>query len=163
MKKISYILNHLEEYILAFLMTIMVTVLAVQVFSRYVLSFSFSWAEQFARICFVWLTMVGISLAAREKMHLKIELLQNILPPKWINKVNLFSSLYTTVFSLFLGYLIVKIVYMQVELSQTFASITWLPVWVMYSAGIFGIFGLAIRTFQVSIYPVISPKRSIEQ
>ncbi|HKL67307.1 MAG TPA: TRAP transporter small permease [Bacteroidales bacterium] len=163
MKKISYILNHLEEYILAFLMTIMVTVLAVQVFSRYVLSFSFSWAEQFARICFVWLTMVGISLAAREKMHLKIELLQNILPPKWISKVNFFSSIYTAVFSLFLGYLIIKIVYMQFALSQTFASITWLPVWVMYAAGIFGMFGLAIRTFQVSIFPLISQKRSIKQ
>ena len=149
-RSILHYLDMWEEFLLALFMTFMLITLTAQVFCRYVLSFSFSWAEQGARIGFVWLTMVGISLAAKKGMHLKIDALPQFFP-RSAKLVFLISNAVTIIFGFGMGYLILKIVIMQVELEQYFSSIPWLPTWSMYIAGVIGLFGLSVRTIQ-SIY-----------
>ena len=141
-------LNRWEEYVLFVVMIFMLIVLSAQVFCRYVLSFSFSWAEQGARIGFVWLTMVGISLAARHGMHLKVDLLTQVLPRRLARAVSLFSEIFTMAFGLYMGSLIFKTVMLQVRTHQTFSAIPWLPTYTMYAAGVIGMFGLTLRTLQ---------------
>jgi TRAP-type C4-dicarboxylate transport system permease small subunit len=147
-KRLMHHLSKWEEYILFIFMIIMLTVLAVQVFCRYALSFSFSWAEQLARVGFVWLTMAGISLAAQKGMHLKVDLMTQILPEKAAKYLVIFSDIFTMIFGLFMGWLILKTVLMQIRLNQVFSSIPWLPTWTMYIAGVLGMFGLSYRTTQ---------------
>lgn len=147
-KKILKILDKWEEYVLFVFMISMLAVLLVQVFCRYVLSFSFSWAEQAARIGFVWLTMVGISLAAKKGLHLKVDMLNQVLPRRLSRYVSGFSDLATVLFGLGMGWLIFKTVMMQVRLNQVFPSIPWLPTWTMYAAGTLGMLGLSVRTVQ---------------
>ena len=136
-----------EEVILAVVSAFMLATLAVLVFCRYFLSFSFSWAEQGARIGFVWITLIGFSLAAKKGMHLKIDILPQFFP-KSAKAVNLFSEIVTILFGFGMGYLILKTVLMQIEFEQYFASIPWLPTWTMYIAGVIGFFGLSLRTMQ---------------
>lgn len=149
MKKTALrIIDKWEEYVLFGFMITMLGILLVQVFCRYVLSFSFSWAEQAARIGFVWLTMVGISLAAKKGLHLKVDMLNQVLPRPLSRIVSIFSDLATVLFGLAMGWLIFRTVMMQVKLNQVFSSIPWLPTWTMYAAGTVGMLGLALRTVQ---------------
>lgn len=146
--RLLYHLDMWEEYILFLFMLVMLVVLAVQVFTRYVLSFSFSWAEQLARVGFVWLTMAGISLAAKKGMHMKVDFLPQIVPKNAARLICVFSDAFVVLFGLYMGGLILKTVMLQMKLNQVFSSIPWLPVWTMYIAGVLGMFGLSIRTIQ---------------
>ena len=150
MKKndILHHLNRWEEYLLFVVMMFMLVALTAQVFCRYVLSFSFSWAEQGARIGFVWLTMAGISLAAKHGIHLKVDLLTQVLPKAPARAIAVFSEIFTMAFGVYMGALIFKIVLLQVRTHQTFSAIPWLPTYTMYAAGVIGMFGLTFRTLQ---------------
>jgi C4-dicarboxylate transporter DctQ subunit len=147
-KKVLRFLDRWEEYVLFVVMIFMLVTLLVQVVCRYVFSFSFSWAEQSARIGFVWLTMVGISLAAKKGIHLKVDILTQVCPPSVARTIEKFSDVCTMAFGVYMGWLIFKTVLMQVRLHQVFASIPWLPTWTMYVAGTLGMLGLTFRTIQ---------------
>ena len=147
-KKLLRILDRWEEYVLFVVMIFMLVTLLVQVVCRYVFSFSFSWAEQAARIGFVWLTMTGISLAAKKGIHLKVDILTQIGSPAVARAINVFSDVCTMAFGVYMGWLIFKTVMMQVRLHQVFSGIPWLPTWTMYVAGTLGMFGLTFRTIQ---------------
>lgn len=147
-KGLLFHLNKWEEYVLFTVMLFMLTTLTVQVFCRYVLSFSFSWAEQSARIGFVWLTMIGISLAAKKGLHLRIDGLIQVLPKKMGICLDVFSDAVTMLFGIGMGYLIFKTVMLQIRTGQVFSSIPWLPAWTMYIAGVLGMFGLCFRTLE---------------
>ncbi|MBU2514665.1 TRAP transporter small permease [bacterium] len=155
------ILDRWEEYALFGFMISMLAVLLVQVFCRYVLSFSFSWAEQAARIGFVWLTMIGISIAAKKGLHLKVDMLNQILPRPAGRIVSWFSNLATILFGFIMCWLILKTVLMQIRLNQVFSSIPWLPTWTMYIAGTVGMLGLSLRTIQYLILESKQNKKEI--
>ncbi len=146
--RILYHLDRWEEYLLFVFMFLMLVVLSLQVFTRYVLTFSFSWAEQFARFGFVWLTMTGVSFAARKGMHLKVDFLPQSLPPALARKICFFSDVFVVCFGFYMSNLIFRTVLMQIRLRQVFPSIPWLPVWTMYIAGVLGMLGLSFRTIQ---------------
>lgn len=146
--RLLFHLDRWEEYLLFIFMVLMLIVLSLQVFTRYVLGFSFSWAEQFARFGFVWLTMTGVSLAAKKGMHLKVDFLpQNLSRPLAV-KISFFSDVFVVLFGVYMAHLIFKTVLMQIRLHQVFSSIPWLPVWTMYLAGVLGMLGLSFRTLQ---------------
>lgn len=147
-KSIFCYLDYWEEFLLFIIMIFMLIILTLQVFCRYLLSFSFSWAEQGARIGFVWLTMVGISLAAKKGMHLKVDLLTQTLPGPLPKMLETFSDIFTIIFGLYMGWLIFRTVMMQIQLNQVFSAIPWLPTWTMYLAGVVGMLGLSGRTLQ---------------
>lgn len=156
--RLIYHLDRWEEYLLFVFMLLMLVVLTLQVFTRYVLTFSFSWAEQFARFGFVWLTMAGVSLAAKKGMHLKVDFLPQVLPPKIAKIICVFSDVFVVGFGFFIASLIFKTVLMQIRLNQVFSSIPWLPVWTMYIAGVIGMLGLSFRTLQRMILEFKSKK-----
>lgn len=157
-KKIPFYLDRIEEYIIALFMTIMVSVLAVQVFTRYVLSFSFPWAEQLTRILFVWITQAGVSLAAKHGMHLRVGAITAFVPEKAGKIINTIADVFTIGFSLYIAGLIWNIIKLQRSYGQVFPSMTWLPVWTMYLAGFLGMIGLACRTFIRGFGPLIREK-----
>ncbi len=160
-KKILRILDRWEEYALFVFMISMLAVLLVQVFCRYVLSFSFSWAEQVARIGFVWLTMVGISIAAKKGLHLKVDMLNQILPRPASRVIIWFSNIATILFGFIMCWLIFKAVLMQIRLNQVFSAIPWLPTWTMYIAGTVGMLGLSLRTIQYLILESKQHKKDV--
>lgn len=55
----------------------------VAIFMRYVIFYPFPWAEEAARYLMIWGMLIGISIGVREKTHLGVEMLVNILPAKW--------------------------------------------------------------------------------
>ncbi len=60
-------------------MTIMVTVVAAQVFTRYALNLSLDWAEEISRLFFVWSIFFAIPLGVKRGAHVGIALLTDHL------------------------------------------------------------------------------------
>lgn len=59
----------------------MVAVVSLQVLLRYAFNTSLDWAEDIARLTFVWAIFLGIPLGVRSGAHIGIELLTMHFPP----------------------------------------------------------------------------------
>lgn len=152
-------LDKTEERIIFVLMSASVSILFIQVITRYLFAYSFPWGEQLARIFFVWVTMVGISMCGKYGMHITIDVLKMVLPEKVARVNDIIAGLITVFIGLFLSYLIFQLIKMQVAKSQMFSTMPWLPVWTMYVAGALGMAGLAVRTTVHSLWPLLTKRR----
>ena len=83
LKRISYAINRWIEYLLFGLGLTMTIVVAVQVFSRYVLNHSLFWSEEFARFLLVWLTFLGASSAYYRKANPGVDFIYIKMSPLW--------------------------------------------------------------------------------
>ena len=85
-------LNALERFtdmIISFLLwiccfyTVVIAVSCIlQVFSRYVINSSFPWTEELARIAWISLGMLGLPVALRRNVHVKIDVITSHLKGK---------------------------------------------------------------------------------
>jgi len=99
--------NQAARVLLLLVTLTMIIVMGLQVFCRYVLNNSLFWSEELGRICLVWLTFLGSTIAYKQKAHFGIEFLfkkfsktiQNIL-----NKTVLTLSFLFFLFLIFYGF-----------------------------------------------------------
>src|SRR3569623_508121 len=62
------------------LIIVMVTVVSIQVALRYVFNSSLDWADELARLCFVWSIFIAIPLGIKSGAHIGIEMIVVRLP-----------------------------------------------------------------------------------
>lgn len=75
-------------WLLCALMSVMVGVVAAQVFMRYGLNSSFDWADETSRLCFVWSIFIAIPLGVGARAHIGLDLLSGRLPAAWNNVIS---------------------------------------------------------------------------
>ena len=80
-RRISLRINQGVEYLLFGLGFTMAGIVAVQVFSRYMLNRSLFWSEELARFLLVWLTFLGASVAYYRKANPGIDVLYARMGP----------------------------------------------------------------------------------
>ncbi len=151
--------DKIEVTLIILLFAFMVIISGFTVFSRYFLSFTFSWAEQITRVMFVWLTFAGISWAGLLGHHMRVNLLSKFLGKNgrylmWI------GDFITVVFGLYMAYKIYGILMTNYRREQVFSAMPWMPVWIMYLAGVLGMIGLAVRTIQRNIRAHRTPQNT---
>ena len=59
-----------------------VIVCSLQVFLRFILPNPLSWTEELASAFVIWMTFLGIIAVERHGTHIRVELIDEILPPK---------------------------------------------------------------------------------
>jgi TRAP-type C4-dicarboxylate transport system permease small subunit len=107
-KKIDLVLDYIEKIIMQicqFFMLMMVLVVCYSVFARFVLHNAPEWGEEGAIFCMVWVALLSSALAVRDGRHIRMTIIEHILPKK-INRV-LFKFIH--VFILLVG--IILLVY----------------------------------------------------
>lgn len=52
----------------------------IQVGGRYAFNYSFSWTSEIATISQIWMVLVGAGIAARQKMHARVDVLLELMP-----------------------------------------------------------------------------------
>jgi TRAP-type transport system small permease protein len=72
--------NGVEGICLA-LMAVLAVDLMLGVFSRYVLASTFTWYDEIARACFVWMVFLGAAVGVKRGSHFGLHLLVDALPP----------------------------------------------------------------------------------
>ena len=78
-KKFDKILTNVQTYFCAVLFNIIIIIGAANVFCRYVLNDSITWAEEAMRFICIWLVFIGSSLTIRIDGHVSIDVLQSFL------------------------------------------------------------------------------------
>ena len=90
-KKSSGFPSRFEEVLCAILFAVMAVITFLNVISRYLLKYSFAFTEELVVSFFVWLTLLGASIAFRENAHLGFSFLTDRMPPK-LQKILLWLS-----------------------------------------------------------------------
>lgn len=70
------------DLVLGGVLAAMAGLVFVNVFCRFVLQFSLSWADELAMVLLVWLTFLGAGAAMRDRMHYAFDYLVRALPPR---------------------------------------------------------------------------------
>lgn len=78
-KKFDKILTNIQTYVCAVLFSAIIIIGAANVFCRYVLNDSITWAEEAMRFICIWLVFIGSSLTIRIDGHVSIDVLQSFL------------------------------------------------------------------------------------
>ena len=81
MERLFRRLIDLMEWWAGFLLVLMVVVVSLGVFFRYVLNASLVWYDEFASYLLVWLTFYGIVVASYRQRHIGFEMVVNRFPP----------------------------------------------------------------------------------
>lgn len=73
LKKIKFIFDKVIESFALLLLTAMVVIICMQVFTRYFFSYTPSWSEAISLLFMVWMAFIGIAVGIRENLHISIE------------------------------------------------------------------------------------------
>lgn len=95
--------KNIEEIILMILLCLMVGVVVIQVFMRYVMNNSLSWPEELTRYFFIWFTFIGMSYCVANESNMKIDIVVNALSGKLKAITLLIVDVGILLFFLYLG------------------------------------------------------------
>ena len=70
-----------ERWLLLTFYAIIILTIAIEVFRRFVLSYSSPWGEEVARYAFIYLAWLAASAAVRDRAHIRIDVLVNLGGP----------------------------------------------------------------------------------
>jgi C4-dicarboxylate transporter DctQ subunit len=172
------ILDHLEEWIVTFLMGAATLIIFVAVLHRYaaglaipgvqdwLLSLSLSWAQELTIIMFVWMAKFGAAYGVRTGIHVGVDVLINRLSDKMRSKFIIFGLLAGALFTGIVATLGSAFVWengahhaflnlMGMPLNDipegpTTPDLEW-PTWIVYSAIPLGTSLMCFRFLQVMV------------
>lgn len=87
------------EWLCLALMVVLACDLMLGVFSRYVLFRTFTWYDEIARACFVWVVFLGAAVGVKRGSHFGLHMLIDMLPQRARRLAALVTPLIIIVFS----------------------------------------------------------------
>lgn len=110
------------------LMLVMLGVVLLGVFFRYVVDAALSWYDEFAGYVLVWLTMFGTVVALAKGKHISFETLVEKLPTRWQRAVEIIDSVCVLSFSLVMlvsGWVLVRSMWGETSVSVPAVEMSW--------------------------------------
>lgn len=156
------ILDHLEEWLITFLMGAATLLIFVAVIHRYtaglpipgvqdwLLSLNLSWAQELCIIMFVWMCKFGAAYGVRTGIHVGVDVLVNRLDALKRRKVVLFGLFAGALFTGVVGTLGASLVWRLSGSHQTTPDLE-LPSWIVYLAVPLGSYLMCFRFLQVAV------------
>ena len=154
-------LNHLEEWMIAFLMGAATVIIFIAVVHRYaaglpipivqdwLLALHVSWAQELCIYMFIWMAKFGAAYGVRTGIHVGVDVLINALPDEIRSKYVLFGLFSGAVFTAIVGSLGANYVWAIGHTSQVSADLE-LPLWMVYLCIPVGSFLMCFRFLQVA-------------
>jgi C4-dicarboxylate transporter, DctQ subunit len=154
-------LDHLEEWLIAFLMAAATIVTFIAVLHRYasglpipvvqdaLIKLNTSWAQELTVYMFVWMAKFGAAYGVRTGIHVGVDVLINKLNERWRNKLIIFGLLAGAAFTGIVGTLGARFVWEIGHTDQTSADME-VPMWIVYLAVPLGSYLMSFRFLQVT-------------
>ncbi|WP_078553440.1 TRAP transporter small permease [Bacillus alkalicellulosilyticus] len=139
--------EHIEEVFLVLFSAVMVVVIFLQVFMRYVMENSLSWSEELARFCFIWLVYIGISYGVKKQRHIKVDALLLLFKEKGKLVFNIISNLLFLAFAIFVVFYGYDMSQKLLQFGQTSPALK-IPMGFVYLAAPVGMALTSIRLIQ---------------
>lgn len=81
-ERLTQIVSKILGALVMVLGILLIIVVALQVFSRYIPNVSFVWTEELSRLIFVWYAMLSIAVSYIENKHLSLDIFYEKMGPK---------------------------------------------------------------------------------
>lgn len=168
------VLDHLEEWLIAFLMGAATLVIAMAVLHRFlagvpvvqdwVIRFDVSWAQELCIYMFVWMAKFGAAYGVRHGTHVGVDVLVRQLKPEHARYLIIFSLLAGALFTGVIGTLGARFVWengahygiyhlLGLEMGDLFEGPTSpdleIPTWIAYACVPLGSYLMCFRFLQV--------------
>jgi len=159
------ILDHLEEWLIAFLIGAATLLIFVAVLHRYGLdlsaawgwdgaydwlfAFDLSWAQELCIYMFVWMAKFGAAYGVRTGIHVGVDVLINNLSERWRRGFVLFGLLAGATFTALVGSFGANFVW-HIAHTETTSPDLEIPVWIVYLAIPLGSYLMCFRFLQVA-------------
>ena len=121
----------LETYAVGGLVVTVSVVVLLQVLMRYLFAYPNPWSEEVSRFCFIWMSMLGASLAVEHRAHFGFDQLTKGLAPRAKNAVEMFSAAVVLMFSVVL--VATGIALMSLTIGERSSALN-LPIALVYAA-----------------------------
>ena len=82
MKKLKYVLDNFERWIMMALFVALFFIVMAGIISRIVFNSPFTWTEEAARLVFIWLIFMGISYGTKYDKHINVTIVLDKMPKK---------------------------------------------------------------------------------
>jgi len=128
------LVDHFEEALGAVVMAVMVTLSFVNVVTRYVIVYPLAFTEEVTISMFVWVTLLGVSIAFRNNAHLSVTFFYDLGSPSLRKLFYYIASGMSVLFFVLLTCLGTSQVLDEMALGVTTDSLA-IPAWI-YSAGV---------------------------
>lgn len=145
LKKLVYGYDKLEEYLLCGSLVFTTLVIFAQIIMRSVINDSLTWSEELTRYVFIWQIWMGVSIAQRDKQHIKVELLFSFVKNEKAKSV--IDIVSTTIWVAFSAFLLVngtQLVQQMIERGQRSGAMR-LPMYIVYVVLPLSAFVLCLR------------------
>jgi C4-dicarboxylate transporter, DctQ subunit len=170
-------LDHLEEWIITFLIGAATLLIFASVVHRYassipipglqdwLISLNFSWAQELCIYMFVWMAKFGAAYGVRSGIHVGVDVLVNRLPEDWRKKAVLIALFGGATFTGIIGTLGARFVWAdgmhfavanllgmplgELTAGPTSPDLEW-PTWAIYMAVPLGSYLMCFRFLQVA-------------
>jgi TRAP-type transport system small permease protein len=125
--RFSSTLNKCVAWVAIVLLAVLVLVVLVAVFFRYVLGDSLPWSDEVARYLCVWVGFVGASVALNRRVHIGVEFFVDRLPAILKRRVKLVVEFVILGLLLFITYFGIELVVFQIpqRSSALLISMAW--------------------------------------
>ncbi len=131
MEKIKKYLFNLEEYSLALMILLMMSLAFIQVVLRYLFGTAITWLEELIRYLMVYTTFFGAALGIKYHKHIRIEIAERLFPQRWNIVFSVLISFAGIVYSLMITCLSWAVAMKIKEFGQLSASLQ-IPVYIPY-------------------------------
>lgn len=131
LRALNRVLIALETCAVGVLVIAVCDVVLLQVLMRYLFSYPNPWSEEVSRFCFIWLSMLGASLAVAHRSHFRFDQVTERLSPRAKKAVETFAGVVVLLFAfLLIG---TGIALMDLTMGERSAALN-LPVALVYAA-----------------------------
>ncbi len=146
-------LDRVDELLSCFFLLGMCAIIAVQVFTRYVLGFSLDWSEELGRYLFIWSVYIGCSYAMKADRHLEITFVRHFGDGRFAKQATLIAYSLSVVFNIVCVVFGAKMILFLMQTGQNSAAMEMKMYWV-YLAIPLGMGMMALRTIErmIKIY-----------
>ncbi len=131
LQTLNRVLVALETYAVGGLVITVSAVVLLQVLMRYLFAYPNPWSEEVSRFCFIWMSLLGASLAVEHRAHFGFDQVTKGLAPRAKKVVETFASAVVLIFSLLL--VATGIALMDLTMGERSPALN-LPVALVYAA-----------------------------
>ncbi|QQK78830.1 TRAP transporter small permease [Salicibibacter cibi] len=147
MRILRWLDKHLEEYIVVFLSALATVVVSYNVFMRFVMNSSSSWAEELARFSFVWLVLIGISYGIKRQRHISVDAVLMLFKARGKIIINIIANFLFLIFAVTMVYFGFEITSTTFDRGQITPGLQ-IPMGAVYLAAPVGMFLASVRLIQ---------------
>jgi C4-dicarboxylate transporter, DctQ subunit len=144
MKSLLKSIEKIENSIITVLLFSTTILLFVNVVMRYVFKNSTTWAEEVIRYAIVWVTFIGGSVCARNKLHVGIDIFVANMPLKIKKILLILADLCSAFFCAFITFYGYQNTMLVVDTAQKSPAML-MPMWIVYMAMPLGALLMTIR------------------